>query len=420
MERRTFNVRVQWIAVAVAALLTSACSLDKQEEPALMGPSDLGLSIALTATPDQLPRDGSSSAVVTLIARDPSNRPIVGQRLLLSLGTGSPVGAALSQQEVTTNAQGTATFSVSAPSQGSTGNSIVIVATPVGNNADNTRARILSISVNPPNVGAPTAAFTFSPATPEIGQVVTFDASTTTDEGVACNTCTFIWNFGGDGTATGRVATHVFGAAGPYSVTLTAVDSVGTSSQPVSQTVTVTAATIPTITSVTSSPNPPLAKQAATFTATATAAQNHRIVTYEFAWGDGSSNNTSNSNVIQHAYSQSGNVLLTLTVRDDLNQSSTRNFVIAVSSGLTASFTFSPANPTNNQTVTFDASNSSSSQASTITDYAWDFESDGTYDTNGTSAVATHAYSTGTYRATLRITDSRGVTQTSTQTITVQ
>jgi PKD repeat protein len=411
-------MRAHWIAVVVTALLTSACGLEKQTQPSLIGPADLGLSITMTASPDQLPRNGSSQSVITLIARNPQNQPIVGQRLSLALLTGAPVGSAISQSEVTTNSQGTATFTVTAPSEGSTGNSIVIVATPVGTNADNARPRVLSISVNPANASAPTAAFTFSPTTPEIGQVVTFDGSTTTDEGVACSSCAFTWDFGSDGIATGRIVTHTFTAAGPFIVRLTAVDSTGTVSRAVQQTVTVTATTIPTGLTVTSSPALPIAKQAATFTATATPAANHRIVSYQFVWGDGDSS-TQNSPVIQHTYSQGGQFLLTLTVRDDLGQTATRATVITVSSGLTASFTVNPAAPTAGQTVTFNASASVSNTASTITDYAWDFDSDGTYDTNGTSPIVTQSFSAGTVRVTLRITDNNGATQTFSVTITV-
>ena len=410
-------MRVQWIAVVVSALLTSACGLENQAQPSLIGPADLGLSITMTASPDQLPRDGSSQSVITLSARNPQNQPIAGERLSLSL-SGAPSGAAISQSEVTTNSQGTATFTVTAPSQGSTGNSIVVVATPVGTNADNARARVLSIIVNPANAAAPTAAFTVSPTTPEIGQLVTFDASTTTDEGVACTSCAFTWDFGSDGITTGRIVTHTFTSAGSFIVRLTAVDSTGSASRVAQQTVVVTGTTIPIGLAVTSSPATPIAKQAATFTATATAAPNHRIVSYQFGWGDGDTNNT-NSPVIQHTYAQGGQYLLTLTVRDDLGQSSTVNTVITVSSGLTATFTFNPANPTSGQTVTFNASASASTSASTITDYAWDFEGDGTFDTNGTSAIVTHAFTSGTYRPTLRITDNRGATQTSVQTLTV-
>src|SRR5262245_41146427 len=413
--QRTFGTRAHRIGVAIGAMLLSACGLEKQTQPSLMGPSDTGQSIQMTATPDQLPRDGSSQSVVTVIARDPSNRPIVGQRLILSLGSTSAAGATLSQTEVTTNSQGTATFNVSAPTSGSMGNSILVIATPVGSNADNTNTRIVSIAVNPANATAPTAAFTFSPASPDMGQTVTFDASTTTDEGATCISCSFIWDFGDGSTGTGRITTHAYGAAGSYTVTLTAMDSVGTSSTPITHTVTVAATTIPTNLSVTASPNTPIAKQAATFTANATPAANHHIVSYQFIWGDGDSNTTS-SNVIQHTYSQSGSYMITLTVRDDLNQSSTGYTVVTVSSGLTVAFTTNKAGTA----VTFDASTSSSQVASTITDYAWDFESDGTYDTNGSRPNTSHDYgSNGTYRATLRITDSRGVTATLTQTITI-
>jgi len=413
--QRTFGTRALRIGLAIVAMAMSACGLDKQTQPSLIGPADGGQSIQMSAVPDQLPRDGSSQSVVTVIARDPSNRPIVGQRLILSLGSSSPAGAALSQTEVTTNSQGTATFSVSAPASGSMGNSILVIASPVGTDAYNTNTRVMAIAVNPSNAAAPTPLFTWNPSSPDMGQTVTFDASTTTDEGARCTSCSFIWDFGDSTTGTGQVVTHVFGAAGTYAVTLIATDSVGTSSTPLRQSVTVAGTTIPTNLSVTSSPNPPIAKQAATFTATATAAANHHIVSYQFSWGDGD-NNTTSSPVIQHTYSQSGSYLITLTVRDDLNQSSTGYTTVTVSSGLTAVFTTTKAGTT----VTFDASTSSSQVASTITDYAWDFESDGTYDTNGSSALAAHDYgSNGTYRATLRITDSRGVSATISQTITI-
>ena len=413
--QRTFARSVHRIGLAMVAMAMSACGLEKQTQPSLMGPADTGQSIQMIAQPDQLPRDGSSQSVVTVIARDSSNRPIASQRLILSLGSNSPAGAALSSTEVTTNAQGTATFSVSAPASGSMGNSILIVATPVGSNADNTHTRVMSIAINPSNATAPTAAFTVSPASPDMGQAVTFDASLTTDEGAACTSCSFVWDFGDGSTGSGRIATHAYAAAGTYTVTLIATDSVGTSSTPVTHTVTISDTTIPTGLSVTSSPNTPIAKQAATFTAIATAAANHHIVSYQFIWGDGDSNTTS-SPVIQHTYSQSGSYLITLTVRDDLNQSATTNMAITVSSGLTALFTTNKSGTT----VTFDGSTSSSQVASTITDYAWDFESDGTYDTNGSSPTTAHDYgSNGTYRATLRITDNRGVTATLTQTITI-
>lgn len=398
--------------LATVAMALSACSLDNQKMPALSGPSELALSLAMTATPDQIPRDGSSQSIVTVTARDPQGRPMVGQHISLALGSNAPQGASLSQAEVVTGSTGQATFAVTAPALGSTGN-ILITATPVGTNGANDVGRVIQIIATPQNGTVPTAAFTFSPTSPDVGQVVTFNASTTQDEGVSCTSCTFTWDFGGDGTAAGMIATHAFSSGGSYIVALTATDS-GGSSNTTRQTVTVSAPSIPTGVGVSSSPSTPIAKQAATFTATATPATNHRIVSYQFVWGDGDSN-TQASAVIQHTYAQAGSYLLTLTVRDDLGQSTTTNTVITVSSGLSATFTTSVAGTTVTVTAT-----ASSSVASTITDYAWDFETDGTYDTNGSSSIVSHDYgASGTYRATLKVTDSRGATQTYVANVTV-
>jgi len=409
---RSHRALIGAITMAAAAILTG-CSLDKQKMPALTGPSEFALSLSMTASPDQIPRDGSSQSVVTVTARDAQGRPIAGQQISLTLAANAAQGAAISASDVVTNSAGQATFSVIAPVAGSTGN-ITVSAIPVGTNAANAASHVIQINATPQNNSVPQAAFTFSPVSPEINQSVTFDASTTQDEGVACKTCTFTWNFGGEGTASGMIVTHAFTSGGAYVVSLTAVDSSGSSSA-TQQTVTVSAPSIPTGVTVSSSPATPIARQAATFTATATAATNHRIVSYEFTWGDGNSN-TQPSAVVQHTYSQSGSYLLTLTVRDDLGQSTTINQVVTVSSGLTATFTTQKAGTT----VTFDGSGSSSSVASTITDYAWDFDNDGTYDTNGSSSSVSNDFgANGTYRVTLRVTDNNGVTATFSQNVTL-
>jgi len=56
--------------VAAVALGASACTVKKTEAPALTGPSELGLSLTVSATPDILTQDGSSQATVTVVARD--------------------------------------------------------------------------------------------------------------------------------------------------------------------------------------------------------------------------------------------------------------------------------------------------------------------------------------------------------------
>ena len=404
------------VGLVVLALGLAACSLDKQEAPSLSGPSEFALSVTMTASPDQLPRDGRSQSLVTVTVRDAQGRPVSGQRVALSLPTNAPAGAFLSQSEVVTGSTGQATFTVTAPVSGSLGN-IIVSATPIGTNADNASARTISITATPANGSAPVAAFTFSPATPEIGQVVTFDASTTTDEGVVCTNCTFAWDFGGDGTASGRVVTHTFFSAGPFVVRLVATDSAGTSGAAFQTTVNVTAITVPTVSFV-AVPASPSAGQATTFTATATPSANHRISSYTWSWGDGSGDNTTSSPTIQHTFANQGRFFVTVTVRDDLGQSSSTSNNIVVQSGLTASFTSSQVPPNGNHTMNFDASASVSNTGTKITDYAWDFGDGGA--TNGSSATVQHTYGVaGSYTVKLTITDDKGRTATSTATVTV-
>ena len=128
------------VALALAALAVAACSLDKQAQPALSGPSGLGLNVTMSASPDQLPRDGSSQSVVTITARDAQGRPVAGQRFTIAIPVNAPAGTTLSETNVVTGAGGTLSFAVTAPVAGSLGN-ITIVATPVGTDSNNTTAR---------------------------------------------------------------------------------------------------------------------------------------------------------------------------------------------------------------------------------------------------------------------------------------
>lgn len=82
-----------------------------------------------------------------------------------------------------------------------------------------------------------------------------------------------------------------------------------------------------------------------------------------------------------------------------------------------ASFSYSPENPAVNQTVTFNASNSTDPDGN-ITNYEWDFDDGNT--TNTTEAVITHSYSLeGDYNVNLTVMDNNGATNTTSRKITV-
>jgi hypothetical protein len=61
--------------VLVTAALAAGCTMSNTEAPPLAGPSEMSLSLAITANPDVLSLDGSSQTLVTVEARDTNAQP---------------------------------------------------------------------------------------------------------------------------------------------------------------------------------------------------------------------------------------------------------------------------------------------------------------------------------------------------------
>lgn len=73
--------------------------------------------------------------------------------------------------------------------------------------------------------GTPTANFTVSSLQNDIGELVTFDGSSSNDP--AQSALDFIWNFGDGNTATGTNTTHAYDTPGSYTVSLKVTNSQG-------------------------------------------------------------------------------------------------------------------------------------------------------------------------------------------------
>ena len=115
-------VRLRFTTTAVVLVVAgaAACTVHKQEAPSITGPSELGTSIVIQVSPDVLAQDGTSQSLVTITARDANGQPkgslglradvvVNGTIVEGTLGT-------LSARTVTTDANGRATLTYTAPS----------------------------------------------------------------------------------------------------------------------------------------------------------------------------------------------------------------------------------------------------------------------------------------------------------------
>jgi PKD repeat protein len=410
------------VTVAVVAIGAAACTVDNKAMPALSGPSGLGMQVIMVATPDRLPRDGSSQSVVLLEARDAKGKGISGQRVTLGITT----GASLSQAEVVTGPDGLASFAVIAPTQDTVinGNVLVVAATPVTGNFDNAATQTITIALTGvSNSSAPSPAFTVTPAAPEINQVATFDATTTTDEGGQClSACTYAWDFDDGATASGRIATHAFSQARSYNVALTVTDSSGLVVV-LRKLVTPTTPAEPTVT-LAVAPSKPVVNQLATFIAVGTPAANHQIVQYEWNFGDGKTDTTPSGSVT-HTYSARGIFTATVRAKDDLGRFGSASLQLdlttGVPTGINASFFFSPiAVKTNTGQVQFNANESTPSNGASISTYKWNW---GDLSANGETSdpIILHTFPgiVSSYSVQLTIVDSQGRTAITRQTVSV-
>lgn len=405
-------------AMLLVAVGIAGCTIDNQGAPPLTGPSGFALSVTLTATPDQLPRDGSAQSTITVTVRDAQSRPVSGQRLAVSSSVGS-----VSQSDVVTNADGRATFVFTAPASGVVGNTATIQVLPVGGNFDNANATSLSILLmGTSNSTAPTPAFTVNPADPTLQQPVVFDATPTTDEGVACrDACTYRWDFGGEASATGRVVTYRFLAVRTYPVTLTVTDAAGATAR-LTTNVPVTQGAPPTA-AITFSPASPAQFESVQFTAEASrvGVTGRTITSYQWRFGDGG---TATGVTATHKYDVLGTYTVVLTVTDSAGVQATATQNVIVVNGVTASFVISPSPTSTTRDTFFDAEGSQGSGSgfggrNTIKEYIWNF-GDSTSTETTTSRTISHRYTAaGAVTVTLTVVDTENRRATTNRGLTV-
>ena len=314
-------------ALACVVMTAASCTLDKQGEPRLTGPSEFGLSIALTAFPTVLDRDGASIATLRVTARDDKGRGKAGVQLRAAASSGL-----VSAVDITTGADGTAQFDFIAPPRNSPATSATVsvspVELPIG---EFPPTRTVTIKLVGPDI--PVALFTFAPPAPAALDVVTFDASTTTLSGQPCGSvCTYAWNFGDGSTSSGLLTTHRFGSQGTFIVVLS-VTAPGDVTSTASRTVVVGAAASVTA-RISVSPTNPLTTDTVFFDGrSSTSPDGSPIVSYDWDFGNGTV--ASGPAVVAPPYLVPRTYTVRLTVTDSRGRTGTTTIPLPVTAPVT-------------------------------------------------------------------------------------
>jgi hypothetical protein len=311
--------------VAVAVMALAGCTVKKTDAPPLAGPSETGLSLATSVTPDILDQDGLSTAVVEVVTRGPDGRPVGSVPLRVEIRVnGQPVDfGRLSNRSPVTGGDGIARVTYTAPPPPvepvDTFTTVHLVVTPIGGDYHGASERFVELRLVPRGVylppnGAPVPAFIVTPTPVSTRTPVTFDAAGTTDEGAPCSSrCIYAWDFGDGTSGTGVKVIHEFENAGIFVVRLTVTDARG-QSVVTSQSVTVITTPAPTA-DFTFSPTTPIAGREIFFNAqTSKAAPGHTLVAYDWDFGSG---RTGSGVTIAKRYDTPGTYNVTLKVHDD-------------------------------------------------------------------------------------------------------
>jgi len=409
-------------AVAALALSVGACTTKKTEPPAPTGPSEMGTTISVAATPDLLPQDGASTSQVVIRAFDANGQPVRNLALRVEMAVGGVITdfGRLSSKDVSTGNDGRAVVVYTAPAPVDNidrNTKVQVQVTPVGGNSNGTQSRFAEIRLVPTGViGGETSVpdFTVSPTAPKQLETVTFNASDPALDQVLTK---YEWDFGDGSKGQGRVVSHQFRDIQNYAVTLTVTSVAGLTGSRTKNVAVGTSGT-PTASFVFSPSSPGIGEDIA-FNGAESSAVAPRVIT-KYAWQFGTGSTGSGMVAIKN-YGTPGTYVVSLTVTDDAGNTdtATQSVTVGTSSpgGLTAAFTFSPTSPMPDTDVNFNASTSTS--ADPITNYKWDF-GDGKATVSTGQATVKHKFDDpGVYIVTLTIRDNKGRTAITTQTVTV-
>ncbi len=219
----------------------------------------------------------------------------------------------------------------------------------------------------------------------------------------------FAWDFGDGDTSDSQTPSHTFQTAGDYTVSVTVTDSNGDVATD-SITVTATDNSVPTV-APTATPDSGLAPLQVQFSAHASGGDG--TLTYQWNFGDSATDTVANP---VHTYNSAGEYDASVTVTDANNDSVSDTVHISVGSNLVPSASAS-ATPQSGYAPLQVSFFGNASGGNAPLQYQWNFGDGAT----STDQNPTHSYaSTGTYTATLVVTDANNDSDSATVAITVK
>ncbi|MBN1324512.1 MAG: PKD domain-containing protein, partial [Methanotrichaceae archaeon] len=244
----------------------------------------------------------------------------------------------------------------------------------------------------------PSADFGLLPEHPDVGEIITFDASNCSDPDE--NIRDYIWEFGDDGTGSGLKAEHAYDAGGPYQVNLTVVDREGLNCS-ASETIVIN--WLP-LASFSISPEEPEVGELITFDGSASSDPEDSPLVY--SWNLSGATVTGMDEATR-TYHERGNYTAELTVTDEQGAKGTISRTFKVNEPPRAEIAYSATGdgaPTTGENITFDGSDSCDADGRII-EWVWEFD-DGR--TDSAESVFHSFESGGEHSVTLRVKDENG------------
>jgi len=272
---------------------------------------------------------------------------------------------------------------------------VVLTSTPDDGSGPSTATTTVTVENR-----APDASFTFSPASPETGQAVTFSSTSSDPDGSVASQA---WDTDNDGVfddGTGPQASRTFGQPGDYTVRLQVTDNNG-STDVASRTVRV--ANQPPLASFTYSPSPFTSGQTVTFRSTSSDPEG-AIVSQSWDFNNDGQFGDRTGATVSWSFLTTRPYTVRLRVEDSAGAVDVETSVVTPGNRApVVSIAFAPAQPQAGALVTF--TGSASDPDGTISSRAWDVDGDGDFD-DATGPTATVAFpAAGTYTVRMRAID---------------